>query len=349
MILVLPIVQLLVLPLAADYEIKNINISIVDHDQSSYSRELIDKIGSSGYFRISSFGASYQEAYSQFETDESDLILEIPEEFEKELINGLSPSLFLAVNAINGTKASVGSGYLSSIIMDFNGEIALKAKGTSISGGSVIEAVTSNRFNPLLNYRFFMVPGIMVVLVTMVGAYMCSLNIVKEKEAGTIEQINVSPIRKHHFILGKVIPFWIIGMLVFSVGLFVIARLVYGIVPLGSVVLLYLFLGIYLVAILGIGLLISTYSSTQQQAMSLAFFCMMIFMLMSGLFTSVDSMPMWAQWIARLNPVTYFIEVVRMIILKGSGFSDIRIHLLIMIAFAGFFNLWAIANYRKTS
>jgi ABC-2 type transport system permease protein len=212
-----------------------------------------------------------------------------------------------------------------------------------------IEVSVLNRFNPLLNYPFFMVPGILVFLVTMIGAYMCSLNIVKEKEVGTIEQINVTPIKKYQFILGKLIPFWIIGMFMFSAGLFGVARLVYQIVPSGSLLVLYGFLSIYLIALLGIGLLISTYSSTQQQAMSLAFFMMMIFLLMSGLFTSVDSMPEWAQWIARFNPVTYFIEVMRMIVLKGSGASDIRHHFLVISMMAVFFNTWAILNYRKTS
>ncbi len=194
-----------------------------------------------------------------------------------------------------------------------------------------------------------MVPGILAVLVTMVGAYLCSLNIVKEKEIGTIEQINVTPIKKYHFILGKLIPFWIIGIFVFSIGLLLVARFVYGIIPLGSLALLYGFLSIYLIAVLGLGLLISTYSNTQQQAMSVVFFFMVIFILMSGLFTSIDSMPHWARIIAKCNPVTYFIEVLRMIVLKGSGFNDLKTHFLIMIGFGIFFNSWAIFNYKKTS
>ena len=200
-----------------------------------------------------------------------------------------------------------------------------------------------------MNYRFFMVPGILVVLVTMVCAYMCALNIVKEKEVGTIEQINVTPIKKYQFILAKIIPFWLIGMFNFSVGLFIVARLIFGIMPVGSIFLLYAYLSIYLIALLGLGLLISTFAETQQQAMSIAFFFIMIFMLMSGLFTSIDSMPTWAYYIAKCIPVTYFIEVVRMIILKGSGFTDIKYHFLIMIGFTILLNGLAIWNYKKTS
>lgn len=350
MIIAMPIIQLLLMPLAADFEIKNINISIVDHDHSTYSQKLINNIIASGYFKMSDYSGSFNQSYQAFQQDKSDLILEIPKNFEKELVRENESSLLIAVNAINGTKAMVGSTYLSRIIANVNADIRLQwMQPEQLAAMPAIEITTLNWFNPMLNYPFFMVPGILVVLVTMVGAYMCALNIVKEKEVGTIEQINVTPIKKHHFILGKLIPFWVIGMFIFTLGLFGVARLVYGIVPVGSMLVLYSFLAIYLVALLGIGLIISTYSATQQQAMSLAFFAMMIFMLMSGLFTSVDSMPTWAKWIAACNPVTYFIEVVRMVVLKGSGFADIRNQFLIIGGMAVFFNVWAVLNYRKTS
>lgn len=350
LIFVVPIIQLLILPLAADYEVKNINISIVDHDHSTFSRNLISKITSSGYFRLADYSNSFQSAFHQIEKDKSDLILEIPQGFEKSLVRENEQKLFIAVNAINGVKAGLGGNYLNQIITAYNADIRLQwFQPDKFNAAPVITVASSNWFNPYMNYRFFMVPGILVVLVTMVGAYMCALNIVKEKEAGTIEQINVTPIKKYHFVLGKLIPFWVIGMFVFSVGLFVVARLVYGIVPAGSLFLLYGYLSIYLIALLGLGLLISTFAETQQQAMSVAFFFIMIFMLMSGLFTSLDGMPQWAYIIARCSPVTYFIEVVRMIVLKGSGFSDIKNHFLIMIGFAVLLNTWAIINYKKTS
>lgn len=350
MIVAMPIIQLLVMPLAADFEIKNINISIVDNDHSSYSRKLIDKIIASGYFKLNDYSTSFNQSFQEFQTDRSDLLLEIPKNFEKGLVRENATSLFLAVNAINGTKASVGSGYLSRIITNFNSDIRqdwIQPSRANLS--PVLEVTSFNWFNTHLNYPIFMVPGILVSLITMIGVYMCALNIVKEKEVGTIEQINVTPIKKYQFILGKLIPFWVIGIFVFTLGLFGVGRLVYGIVPLGSIPLLYAFLGLFLISVLGIGLLISTYSSTQQQAMSLAFFCMMLFMLMSGLFTSIDSMPEWAKWIANCNPVTYFIDVMRMVVLKGSGFKDIKMHFAIMTGFAILFNGWAVLNYKKTS
>ncbi|MEP0713306.1 MAG: ABC transporter permease [Algoriphagus sp.] len=350
MIFAMPLIQLIVMPLAADYEIKNINISIVDHDRSPYSRQLISKITASGYFVLADFGDSFEAAFQQIEDEKSDLILEIPVGFERNLLRENSEKLFIAVNAINGTKANLGGAYLNQIIQNYNAEVRLLwLDPTRFNPIPQLEVASSNWFNPYMNYRFFMVPGILAFLVTMVAGYMSALNIVKEKEVGTIEQINVTPIKKYQFIIGKLLPFWIIGVVIFSIGLFFVSRLLYGIVPLGSVLLLYGFLSIYLVALLGLGLLISTFSDTQQQAMSVAFFIIMIFLLMSGLFTPIDSMPDWAQVVAYANPLTYFIEVMRMVVLKGSGFLDISKHILIMIGFAFFFNTWAILNYRKTS
>ncbi len=193
-----------------------------------------------------------------------------------------------------------------------------------------------------------MVPGILVVLVAMVGSFLASLNIVKEKEIGTIEQINVTPVKKYHFILGKLIPFWVLGLIILSIGL-LISYVAYGIVPVGSLFTIYVFASAYLLAVLGLGLLVSTFCSTQQQAMLISFFMMMIFILLGGLYTPIESMPMWAQWITHLNPVSYFIDVMRLVILKGSNLADILPHLGIILIFALVLNSWAVINYRKTA
>ncbi|RYZ24688.1 MAG: ABC transporter permease, partial [Sphingobacteriales bacterium] len=346
-IFAMPLVQLLVLPLAADYEMKNISLSVVDHDHSTYSCQLIQKITASGYFRLNDYSSSFQASLREVEKDRSDIVLEIPARFEKDLVARDEATLFIAANAINGSKAGLGRAYLQSIIRDYNREVRTEwVQIPRFSPETTISVTSSNWFNPLLNYKLFMVPGILVVLVTMVGAFLTSLNIVREKEIGTIEQINVTPVKKYHFILGKLIPFWLLGLVVMSLGL-LIAWLVYGIVPAGSFLTIYVFASVYLLAVLGLGLLVSTYTANQQQAMLISFFIMMVFILLGGLYTSIDSMPSWAQWITKFNPVTYFIEVMRMVILKGSRLSDIGYQLLVMSAFAIGLNFWAIANYRK--
>jgi ABC-2 type transport system permease protein len=348
-IFVMPMIQLLVLPWAADYEVKGIHIAVVDHDHSTWSMRLINKIGSSGYFQLVEYGDSYPKAIKQIEKDKADLILEIPLNFERTVINEDQGQLFMAVNAINGVKASLGSAYLQSIINDFNRMMREQlVQFPRFNPETMITVSSSNWFNPYMNYKYFMVPGILVVLITMVGSFLTAMNIVKEKEIGTIEQINVTPVKKYQFILGKLIPFWILGLIVLSIGL-LISRLAYSIVPAGSLLTIYIFSAVYLLAILGLGLLISTFTSSQQQAMLISFFLMMVFILLGGLYTSIDSMPAWAQWITRVNPLAYFIDVMRMVVLKGSSLFDIRYHLLIMGGFALILNGWAVVSYRKRS
>lgn len=347
LIFAVPVVQLLILPLAADYQVKNINLAIVNHDNSAFARELITKVTASGYFQLATLERNYADALDYIESDRADVVLEIPRDFEKNLIAENHATLFMAVNAINGVKAGLGASYLGAIILDFNQQVTLSTimeNGTGQPSG--IEVIPVNWYNPLMRYDLFMVPGILAILVTMIGGYLSSLNIVKEKETGTIEQINVTPIRKHHFIIGKLIPFWILGIVVFTLGLLV-EWIVYGIVPAGNVALLYGFLGLYLLPVLGLGLLISTYTETQQQAMFISFFFVMIFILMSGLFTPIESMPPWAQVISKLNPVTYFIDVMRMVVLKGSGVRHILPHAAAIVVFAVILNTWAVVNYRK--
>jgi ABC-2 type transport system permease protein len=348
-IFVMPLLQLLLLPWAADYEVRNVKLSIVDHDHSDYARRLISKITASGYFQLDQYTDSYNNALQEIENDKADIIVEIPANFEKNLVKKNEATLLLAVNAINGVKAILGSSYLQSIIRDFNGEVRNEwIQIPRFSPEINIDVRPSNWYNPLMNYKFFMVPGILVMLVTIVGSFLTSLNIVKEKEKGTIEQINVTPVKKYHFILGKLIPFWILGLLILTLGM-LIAWGLYGIVPVGSLFTIYVFAAVYLLAVLGFGLLISTYSTSQQQAMMVTFFLFMIFILLGGLYTPIDSMPVWAQWFTRFNPVTYFIEVMRMVILKGSGLKDIIPQLWKMAIFAVLLNAWAILNYRKTS
>lgn len=346
MMFAMPTIQLVILPLAMNFDVKNINISVVDHDHSSLSQKLVTKVGASGYFRYVSAEPSYREALRYIENGDADLAIEIPSGFERNLVREGKQTIALSVDAINGTRASLGANYLTSIIADFNKSIQLNITGSAPQ--SSIDITYSNWFNPLGEYKFYVVPGVLVLLLTLIGGFISALNIVREKEMGTIEQINVSPIKKWQFILGKMIPFWVVGMVVFTLGL-IVAYVVYGIFPVGSFAVLYLFAAVYLIALLGFGLLISTYSDNQLQAMFVAFFFMMIFMLMSGLFTSIDSMPNWARAISNLTPITHFIRVIRMIVLKGSGFADIKMEFMYEVLFAIILNGWAIFNYRKTT
>lgn len=348
-IFVMPALQLIVIPMAADYEVKNINIAIADHDHSVYTQQLIQKVKSSGYFKLVNYSSTFQEAVTSIESDKADIVLEIPAKFEQNIVREDHETVFIAVNAVNGMKANLGAAYLQNIIQSFNNQIRTKwVQFPPIPPQTNISVSVSNWFNPRMSYKYFMVPAVLATLLTLLGTFLTALNIVREKEIGTIEQINVTPIKKYHFILGKLIPFWVLGLVVLTIG-FLIMRFGYQIHPVGNMLIVYLFASLYLLSILGLGLLISTYADTQQQAMLISFFILMIFIMLGGLFTPIDSMPVWVQKLTWLNPVSYFIDVVRMVVLKGSGLADIKNHILIIVGFAIFLNSWAVWNYKKTN
>lgn len=340
-IFLLPVLQLIILPFAANFEMRNINLSIVDSDHSVLSRQLTEKVLSSGYFRLADVSSQYDEALESIESNAADIILEIPARFEECLGREGTAELLIAANAVNGTKGGMGSSYLSSIIQDFNQEKGFMPVAAEQGGIRV-----TNLFNPHLNYKNYMVPGIMAFLLTLIGGFLSALNIVSEKEKGTIEQINVTPVPKALFLLSKLIPFWVIGLILLTIGA-CIAWLVYGLVPVGNMGVIYLFAAIYLMAFTGFGLAISSVSSTQQQAMFTAFFFFIIFILLSGMFTPVSSMPVWAQELTRFNPLRYFVEVMRMVYLKGSSFADVSGHFIAVCLFALLFNILAIVSYKK--
>jgi ABC-2 type transport system permease protein len=349
MMFIMPILQLILIPLAADYEVKHLSISVIDQDHSSYSRRLITKLTASDYFRLVQYDNNYSNALENVGNGKTDIVLTIPAHFERDLIKENSAKLALAADAVSNTKAGLGSSYASQIIADFNNEIREEwIQMPKFNELPQVQITTANWYNPHIDYHLFMVPGILAILVTMVGSFLASLNIVSEKEIGTIEQINVTPIKKWEFILGKLIPFWVLGMITMTIGM-IVAFVIFRIIPSGSYLTIYAFAAVFLLSVLGIGLLISTFTDSQQQATLFAFFFMMVFVLLSGLYTPVDSMPNWAKIIAYCNPPMYFVKVIRAVFIKGSEFSDLLPDFFAIIAFAIFFNGWAILNYSKRS
>lgn len=349
-IFIVPIVQLLILANAATLEMKNINLCFIDQDMSAASRGLQAKFKGSPFFQIKGATFNYDEAESYLKDGSADLIIRIPQGFEKSLVKEGHAEVQIIANAINAMMASLGSGYSTQIIAGFNKDFILEKTGTQkgVALMKSIEVTPSFWYNPELNYKVFMVPGILVILVTLIGMMLATLNIVREKEMGTLEQINVTPIKKYEFIIGKLLPFWIIALFELAFGL-AIGKLLFDIPMLGSFVLLFAVAGIYLLVMQGASLLISNMAHTQQQAMFILFFFILIFIMMSGLFTPVESMPEWGQWINKINPVAHFMKVIRMILIKGSGFFDLWREVLMLSVMAVVSLTVAIKKYHKTT
>lgn len=322
-IFILPVVQLLVLVHAATFEMKNINMVVVDQDLSLKSRQLVGKFKGSPFFQIQQNTFSLKEAEKLIKANKANFILNIPNGFERDLLKQNTGHIQLLINAINGTAAGLTNVYASSVIADFNKELIVEY--INLVPPTLQKRINidySFWYNPRMNYKIYMLPGILVILITLIGMFLTALNLVREKEMGTIEQINVSPIKKYQFIIGKLFPFLCIALFELAFGL-TIGKVIFDIPMVGSLPLLFLFAIVYLLTALGIGLFISTLSSTQQQVMFVSFFFMIVFVMMSGIFTPTESMPDWAQKANIINPVAYFMHVIRMILLKGSGFMDI--------------------------
>jgi len=349
-IFVLPFIQLLILSNAATFEIKNIKFSYIDHDRTSTSRSLIEKFNASNYFNVVTEFPSEKQASSAMLDGKVDVILEIPRYFERDLVKDKKTNLAVTINAIDGAAAGVENVYISQIIQRFNQHIRINLiqPSEAVVVPKNIITIPSFWYNKTLNYKTFMVPGILVLLVTMITIFLSGMNIVREKEIGTLEQINVTPIKKHQFIIGKLFPFWVIGIAILTVGL-VISKVVFHVPMVGSIGLMYFYTSIYILVVLGIGLFISNFNDTQQQAMFLSWFFMVIFILMSGLFTPIESMPMWAQYITEFNPIKYFVEVMRMVMLKGANLSDISSQVIKTALYAIVMNGLALWSYKKTN
>ena len=348
LILIMPLFAMIVFPYAANFDVKNIDLSIIDHDKSTQSQILIQKIQSSGYFRISNISNSYDEAMKSIEADESDVILEFPLDFEKNLMRNQHTNLMISANAVNGNKGGLGSAYLANIIADYNQVIRIEyLKSSGKVSIPAMELVPLFRYNSTLRYEVFIVPALLVMILAMITGFLPTLNIVSEKQSGTIEQMNVTPVKKWTFILSKLIPYWMIGYVVVTIAMG-IALLYWGLKPSGSLFTIYLFASLFIVAFSGFGLVISNYASTVQQAILMMFFFMLTFIFLSGLWTPVENMPYWAQFLSNISPLKYIMQVFRLVYLKGSSFSELHRQFFALLAFAVFFYSWAILSYRKT-
>ena len=353
-LLIMPLVQLLLLSSAATFEVRTARMAVIDQDRTTASRGVVDRLAASGRF-VPQPAASMAAASDAMLDRRVDLIVAIPRDFERDVVRERRGVVQLVMNAEDGAAAGVTQSYAREVLAAYAAELgagvrAVPAVGSAepppARGRPVLDVRRRGWYNASLEYRAFMVPGILVQLVTLVGTLMTAMNIVREKEAGTLDQLNVTPVGRATFIAAKLIPFWSIALAELAFGLLV-ARVVFDIPMRGSLALVFGGAAIYLVAALGVALWISTFAETQQQAMFVTYFMMMIYLLMSGLFTPVRSMPAWAQWIAQLNPVMHFTHLVRAVLLKGAELADVARQLAILAVYGAVVLTLAVRQYAK--
>lgn len=352
---ILPLALMNVLPRIATQEVRGIRFVVVDADHSPSSQRLAQRLDASHYlervFPTTADGStpafvSHKEAMRLIDSGEADAIVEFARGYEKALMTRTDETMMhVSVNAVNGMKGSMAAMYITQIAASVPSEVSISSSGAQEAVG----VAPSLRFlyNPTLEYKIFMIPAIFALILILIVGFLPALNIVGEKERGTMEQINVSPIGKMTFILSKVIPYIIIGLLM-TLEALVATRAIHGIAPVGSVVTLMIFVVMFCMLAASIGLIISNYSSTLQQAALTMFFFLVIFILMSGLLTPIASMPRWAQIVTYLNPVRYIIAALRDVFIKGAGFADLLPQFIPLTLYVAAAWTWAIKSYKKS-
>lgn len=345
---VAPMVQFIIFPFCADYEIKVLHIAFIDNDHSTISQDLTHTFNASGYFISHGLVENKKEAEKMMKHDKIDILVEFPHDFERSLYNNEPTQIAITANAINTMKAGIGTGYVQNIIGDYLNDFAQNNRPPQAPTKVSINISNVYWYNEQMNYKNLIVPGILVILVTLIGCYVTALNLVREKEIGTIEQVNVTPIRRWQFLLGKMIPFWILGISEFIIGL-VIMKLVFGITVQGSIPMLLGCTAIYLLVMLGLGFFISSIADNQLQAMFIVLFLFIVFVLLSGLFTPTEGMPEWAHKINYLNPMSFFMNVIKKVVLKGTEVESLRTEFIVLSVMAVVINTGAVVSYKESS
>lgn len=340
-VLIMPVMVMLVIPLVPNLDVKNVDVAVVDNDHTRLSGRIISDIGHSGFLTVASVGESHTEALREIENGNADVLLTIPVNYEKDLATGDS-EISLEANGVNALKGMLGATYVSRSVME---SLAGWQRETGIAVAHPQSSVI-NRYNPTLNFRNYMIPGLMVVLLIIICGFLPALNLVGEKESGTIEAMNVTPVNRLTFVLSKLIPFWIIGLLVVTVGM-IVGWLVYGLVPEGSIGAVYLATILFSLVMSGLGVWIANQSATMLQSIFVMFAFIMIFQLMGGLFTPISSMPMWARYLTYAIPPRYFIEIMRSVYLKGATIAELWHQYAALVAFAMSLLALAAFTYKK--
>ncbi|MCB0729693.1 MAG: ABC transporter permease [Ignavibacteriae bacterium] len=325
-VLIAPLVQLLFLGYAATMDVNNVHTLFYDQDKTEESRKFIEKFESSGFFQIDYYADSYEELTEQINNAKVLVGFVIPKDFSKKINRNETVKLQAIFDGSDGNTASIAAGYISKIIGDYSKNLIIdyrEKKGIKVIPIGQISAEIRTWYNPYLKTRYFMVPAIVGLLLSIITLILTSLAVVKEKEIGTLDQIIVTPIKSFQLIIGKLVPFMLLGF-VSVILVITMMRIIFDIPVRGSIIFLFMSSFFYILSTLGLGLFVSTISRTQQQAMMIAIFAILMPMVyLSGFAFPIENMPAILQYISYLIPLRYFITIIRGVVLKGIGFADL--------------------------
>ncbi len=345
---VAPLVQLFILGYTVTTDVKHLKLAYVDEDRSTFSRRLEASFRYSGYFDMVVPGAPRRDAETALHAGKADLIVVVPEAFSADLELGRSPAVQIIVDGQNSNLSALGLGYATGILQEISSDVIINKVVQSGAAGRIhlLEARATVYYNPNLESIVYMLPGIITVLLTLTTMLLTAMGLVREKEVGTFEQLIVTPIRPLQLLLGKLVPFALIGFAELTLAL-VVSVVWFDLPIVGSLFLVALAAFLFFGATLGMGLFISTISSTQQQALFIAWFGMVFGMLMSGFFYPIENMPEWAQALTLLNPLRYLISILRAVFLKGSLLSHLYLDFSALAALGGIIITLTILRFRS--
>lgn len=340
-IIALPFVVTLIIPLVANLDVKNVNIAVVDHDMSDLSRRIVTDMNASEYINVRDVSDSHNRAMAMVESGNADAIMTIPDDYAQDIIDR-TPTIDIEANGVDNVKGVLGANYAAQSAMKTVAQW-MGGQGRNIPTDNISRIY---RYNPTLNFKNYMIPALMVVLLILICGFLPTLNLVSEKEEGTIEALNVTPVGKFTFVLSKLIPYWLIGIVVTTISMLT-GMAVYGLIPEGNKLCIYAAAIFFSLVMSGLGVSIANRSATMQQSIFVMFAFIMIFQLMGGLFTPISSMPEWAQYVTCAVPPRYFIEIMRAVYLKGATMVDLWQQYAMLTFFALLLCSVAALTYKK--
>lgn len=342
-----PIIVLVLLPFATTMDINSLNTIIIDQDHSRIASELQERFTQSGYFIPIAKGEaiSDDDAYKMVEEGKADVIITIPQGLEKGLLLGESKDISVVVDALNATKGALASAYTQLIVTEFRQTLTEQKEPNTTNP---VEFRQKTLFNPNANYRSFVIPGLIAIVVSITTLIMPAVSLVQEKESGTIEQLNVTPIKSYMVLLSKALPYWILVVIMMPLYILLVG-LIYGLWPHGSFWAMEISTLLVGISFTSVGLIIANYSSRLQQLMLMVIFVMIVMLLMSGVFTPVAGMPEWARVLSHTLPLFYYANDTRTIFLRGGGILDVSYGLIVLSLFSAALSALAFITYRKRS